>query len=75
MCVCVCVCVCFYLYVVACRFFVYYFVSGIEMPIPELELVFFKVIGIGENVIAIFNYCSATFPVISPNFLTKIYKI
>ena len=32
-----------------------YLVIGIEMPLPGLELVFLKVIGIGENVIGIFN--------------------
>ena len=49
-------------------------VTGTEMPFPVLELMlcflFLKIIGIGENVIGMFNYFSIT----SCNFLNKIIR-
>ena len=42
------------------------------IPIPELELAFCCVIGIGEHVIGIFNYFSIIFSVTSCNFITQI---
>ena len=47
-----------------------YIVIGLKTPILELELVFYflKGIGIGENLIGIFNYFSITFSITSCNF-------